>query len=74
MSYVQGSYTEKSAFVGLDKAILKLPNGQKANRLFYLALPPTVFEDVTRNIHDACMKHEWVHCYDCELATLFLVL
>lgn len=58
MSYVQGSYTDKEAFVKLDKAILALPNGKKANRLFYLALPPTVFQDVTKNIHDACMKHE----------------
>nr|CAB3247922.1 glucose-6-phosphate 1-dehydrogenase-like [Phallusia mammillata] len=56
MSYVQGSYTDKSAFEKLNKEILGLPNGCNANRVFYLALPPTVFADVTRNIHDACMS------------------
>ncbi|OWK15247.1 hypothetical protein Celaphus_00000284 [Cervus elaphus hippelaphus] len=26
-------------------------------RLFYLALPPTVYEAVTKNIHETCMSH-----------------
>ena len=63
MSYVQGSYDQLSSFENLDKEILELPNGSKANRLFYLALPPTVFETVTKNIHDACMKHGLVEYF-----------
>uniref|UniRef100_H2YAU5 Glucose-6-phosphate 1-dehydrogenase n=1 Tax=Ciona savignyi TaxID=51511 RepID=H2YAU5_CIOSA len=58
MSYVQGSYSEKEGFMKLDAAIKALPNGDRANRLFYLALPPTVFADVTQNIHDCCFQHE----------------
>ncbi|CAK8689154.1 glucose-6-phosphate 1-dehydrogenase-like isoform X2 [Clavelina lepadiformis] len=57
MSYVQGSYTDESGFRDLNSKINSFPGGTKANRLFYLALPPTVFEDVTRNIHTTCMEH-----------------
>ena len=31
-------------------------NGKANNRLFYLALPPSVFEPVTKLIHDFCMS------------------
>jgi len=57
MSYVQGSYTDSKHFENLDKTIRKLPKGDQANRVFYLALPPTVFTSVTKNIHDKCMSH-----------------
>nr|XP_002126015.1 glucose-6-phosphate 1-dehydrogenase-like [Ciona intestinalis] len=58
MSYVQGSYSEEDGFKKLDTAIKAFHNGNKANRLFYLALPPTVFAEVTQNIHDHCFEHE----------------
>ncbi|XP_064415298.1 glucose-6-phosphate 1-dehydrogenase isoform X2 [Latimeria chalumnae] len=54
-SYLPGSYTEEAAFQKLNAHVNALPNGQKANRLFYLALPPSVYEDVTRNIRASCM-------------------
>ena len=56
-SYVRGSYTEKGAFEDLNAALLKLESGKKAgNRLFYLALPPSVFDTVTTCIKGSCMS------------------
>ena len=54
--YVQGSYTEASAYQNLDVELKKLENGLKANRIFYLALPPSVFMPVTENIKKCCMS------------------
>ena len=56
-SYVAGSYTEKSAFEKLNSEMCKLETGKEAgNRLFYLALPPSVFATVTSNIKETCMS------------------
>jgi len=33
-----------------------MENKNKANRIFYLALPPSVFEEVTVNIKQICMS------------------
>jgi glucose-6-phosphate 1-dehydrogenase len=56
-TYVRGSYTEKDAFEKLNVEIVKLEAGhKKANRLFYLALPPSVFAPVTSNIKLCCMS------------------
>lgn len=55
-SYVSGKYTEESAFSNLHTHLLSLPGGGKANRLFYLALPPSVYHDVTKNIKHHCMS------------------
>eukprot|EP00794_Sanderia_malayensis_P006121 gene6121-6825_t len=54
--YVQGSYTDGSAFQNLDAELKKLENGLKGNRIFYLALPPSVFMPVTENISKYCMN------------------
>lgn len=54
--YVQGSYTEVESFEKLQQSMSSLPGGNFSNRLFYLALPPTVFKDVTKNIHSVCMS------------------
>uniref|UniRef100_V9KLG6 Glucose-6-phosphate 1-dehydrogenase n=1 Tax=Callorhinchus milii TaxID=7868 RepID=V9KLG6_CALMI len=56
-SYVRGRYDDPESFRGLDAHIRSLVKGRKANRLFYLALPPSVYESVTRNIKEACMGH-----------------
>ncbi|CAI8031639.1 Glucose-6-phosphate 1-dehydrogenase [Geodia barretti] len=56
-TYVRGSYTEKQAFDALSAEIKKQETGfKKANRLFYLALPPSVFAPVTSNIKLCCMS------------------
>uniref|UniRef100_A0A8B9K5M7 Glucose-6-phosphate 1-dehydrogenase n=1 Tax=Astyanax mexicanus TaxID=7994 RepID=A0A8B9K5M7_ASTMX len=55
-SYISGKYGEESAFSNLHSHLLSLPGGADANRLFYLALPPTVYHDVTKNIRNQCMS------------------
>jgi len=58
--YVAGGYDDPAAFANLDKAISSLETGAAANRLFYLALPPSVFAPVTTNIKAKCMgKKGW---------------
>lgn len=56
-SYVSGKYDDTASFRRLDAHVSALPNGKGANRLFYLALPPSVYADVTRNIKHTCMGH-----------------
>uniref|UniRef100_UPI00358E471D glucose-6-phosphate 1-dehydrogenase n=1 Tax=Myxine glutinosa TaxID=7769 RepID=UPI00358E471D len=55
-SYVSGEYDSPKAFSDLAEHLASLPGGDHANRLFYLALPPTVFEPVTKNLHHSCMS------------------
>ncbi|CAG0880999.1 unnamed protein product [Cyprideis torosa] len=57
--YHAGSYDTRRDFELLDQEISKAWKG-KSNRLFYLALPPSVFEIVTTCIKEACMaKSGW---------------
>ncbi|GAB6029672.1 hypothetical protein CHUAL_005404 [Chamberlinius hualienensis] len=53
--YCHGPYSERRGFEFLDRDIAKFETGPHANRLFYLALPPSVFEEVTVNIKNCCM-------------------
>ncbi|XP_043936037.1 glucose-6-phosphate 1-dehydrogenase isoform X1 [Protopterus annectens] len=55
-SYISGKYDQKSSFEKLNAHINSLRNGKNANRVFYLALPPSVYEDVTRNVKENCMS------------------
>uniref|UniRef100_A0A3B4CSW1 glucose-6-phosphate dehydrogenase (NADP(+)) n=1 Tax=Pygocentrus nattereri TaxID=42514 RepID=A0A3B4CSW1_PYGNA len=55
-SYISGKYGDEAAFSNLHSHLLSLPGGADANRLFYLALPPTVYHDVTKNIRHHCMS------------------
>ena len=52
--YVKGSYDTRRDFELLDQEMTKLST-IRANRIFYLALPPSVFESVTSNIRATCM-------------------
>ncbi|XP_067928211.1 glucose-6-phosphate 1-dehydrogenase-like [Watersipora subatra] len=52
-SYVAGSYDKDVDFKNLDSHLLKLASN--ANRLFYLALPPSVYHTVTAQIKACCM-------------------
>ncbi|RXG73160.1 Glucose-6-phosphate 1-dehydrogenase [Armadillidium vulgare] len=52
--YVKGSYDTRRDFELLEKEIAKLGGG-RANRLFYLALPPSVYESVSTFIKECCM-------------------
>ena len=57
-SYVAGGYDKRDDFKKLDKAIRSKEKNGKANRLFYLALPPSVYGDVTQQLRDECMSRE----------------
>lgn len=54
--YVQGSYDQAEDFARLAATVAELESGsERANRLFYLALPPTVFAPVTKLIKEQVM-------------------
>jgi len=57
-SYVAGAYDKSDGFAGLHQAINALEGGTGGNRLFYLALPPSVYADVTKNLKGQCMAQE----------------
>ncbi|KAI8069516.1 glucose-6-phosphate dehydrogenase [Gongronella butleri] len=57
-SYVSGAYDKDSSFENLDSIVKKSEDERKLeknqrNRLFYMALPPSVFLDVAKG----CRKH-----------------
>ncbi|XP_055999939.1 glucose-6-phosphate 1-dehydrogenase-like isoform X1 [Ostrea edulis] len=51
--YVAGSYDKPDGFSRLNKAIEEKGS---CNRIFYLALPPSVYESVTLNLKAVCMS------------------
>jgi glucose-6-phosphate 1-dehydrogenase len=53
--YVAGSYDTKRDFELLAQEMAAVEKGQN-NRLFYLALPPSVFKPVTSMLKEACMS------------------
>lgn len=55
-SYVAGQYDHAASYEHLNNHMNTLCQGSPANRLFYLALPPTVYEAVTKNIREICMS------------------
>lgn len=59
-SYLRGRYDDNSSFAQLNAHLSSLPGGGDANRLFYLALPPTVYHHVSTNIQAHCMSHKSV--------------
>ncbi|KAK7364871.1 hypothetical protein VNO80_13615 [Phaseolus coccineus] len=61
IKYVSGSYDSKDGFCNLDKEIsehesLKSSAQGSSRRLFYLALPPTVYPSVCKMIKTYCMN------------------
>ena len=57
-SYVKGSYDDPSTYAKLDEHIEKVcqdPCDTPVNRLYYLALPPNVYEPVTKSIREKSM-------------------
>ena len=53
-----GSYDKNEDFKKLDAAIRSKEVNGKANRLFYLALPPSVYHSVTQKLREECMSRE----------------
>lgn len=62
-SYVRGRYDDGSTFAQLSHHLSSLPGGSDANRLFYLALPPTVYQEVGTNISAHCMSDKSVSAF-----------
>ena len=58
--YVKGSYDQAEDFEKLNALIKRLEKPSNANRLFYLALPPNVYQSVTAQIHAQCMAQGYV--------------
>ncbi|KAK3852015.1 hypothetical protein Pcinc_041372 [Petrolisthes cinctipes] len=58
--YVRGSYDTRRDFELLNQEMTKVGT-DRANRIFYLALPPSVFDIVTSNLKQCCMatKNGW---------------
>jgi glucose-6-phosphate 1-dehydrogenase len=53
LEFVSGSYDKEEDFARLDEVLKRRENGP-ANRLFYLALPPTMFVPVSKGINAKC--------------------
>ncbi len=51
--YVTGSYDSTESFLDLFVAMRSAENNEPANRLFYLAIPPSIFLDVAHAIGNA---------------------
>ena len=57
LHYLSGKYTEASDFQKLAETLTSLENGE-ANRLFYMALPPTLFPAIIDNLDASGQLHE----------------
>jgi glucose-6-phosphate 1-dehydrogenase len=57
LHYVPGKYTERADFARLAAYLERLESGA-ANRLYYMALPPSLFKTVIENLGDSNMLHE----------------
>jgi len=57
LHYISGKYTEASDFKKLAETLTGLENGD-ANRLFYMALPPTLFPAIIDNLDASGQLHE----------------
>ncbi|XP_066063350.1 glucose-6-phosphate 1-dehydrogenase-like [Chamaea fasciata] len=58
-SFVRGQYGDEASFRALDAHLRGLPGGDHAHRLFYLALPPSVYTPVTQHLRALCMGQGW---------------
>ena len=62
LSYVPGDYEDGTSFDGLRIHLEKIESAYQSkeiNRIFYLALPPTVFIPVAKNIKEHCYNHKF---------------
>jgi len=54
-TYISGQYDEDKSFITLRKHLEELENGRKEqNRVFYMALPPSVFTTVSQHLKKNC--------------------
>lgn len=55
-----GGYDSRTDFEKLNNELLSHEKDGAANRIFYLALPPSVFQPVTVHIRNACMAEKYI--------------
>jgi glucose-6-phosphate 1-dehydrogenase len=48
--FVSGKYDSPESFIALSEELRKLEDGKRANRVFYMAIPPFVFMDAARSL------------------------
>jgi len=60
--YVSGQYNSKDSFLHLHREMQKIETVDKVNRIFYMAIPPSIFIDVAHAIGDAGL----VRCGACK--------
>lgn len=54
-TYVSGQYDKDESFLALNKHLEELEQGRKeGHRLFYMALPPSVFTIVSQHLKRCC--------------------
>jgi glucose-6-phosphate 1-dehydrogenase len=54
-SYISGQYDQDESFINLEKHLQELEKGRKeTNRVFYMALPPSVFITVSQHLKRNC--------------------
>lgn len=60
-TYVSGQYDRDDSFLQLNKHLEELEQGRKENnRLFYMALPPSVFTIVSQHLKKCCYPSKGV--------------
>jgi glucose-6-phosphate 1-dehydrogenase len=54
-TYISGQYDKDESFQDLEKHLQELEQGRKeTNRIFYMALPPSVFTTVSQHLKRNC--------------------
>lgn len=54
-TYVSGQYDKAESFIELEKHMQEIEAGRKeTNRVFYMALPPSVFTPVSEQLKQNC--------------------
>lgn len=60
-SYISGQYDQDEPFVKLNEHLQKIENGRKEqNRIFYMALPPSVFTTVSQHLKRNCYPEKGI--------------
>ncbi|KAI0232908.1 Glucose-6-phosphate 1-dehydrogenase [Massospora cicadina] len=54
--YVRGSYDKEQDFKKLNEEIEKREGSSECRRIFYLALPPSVYGDVAKGLREHCYR------------------
>lgn len=64
LSYQKGEFTDRTVYSNVEKQIKQLEKqwGTAANRIFYMAVPPTYFEQIAKSIGAAGMAKDKDKC------------